>query len=147
MADPKTWDALAAFETVLERITVANGFQTDAGQYVTREPAQIPSTEPALIAIALDSIGRATEPALLRTHRLATVLVVGKVPTAQDNAQIQLHRVIEDVERAFARRQADFPIGIQFPDFIEARPVPPAEGMTWIGVEMRYATHVPKPTP
>jgi len=144
MADPHTWLLLGACEACLQRITVANGFHTEAGGYVTREPHQIPDSEPALITMALEGLAPAATLALTRTHRLATVVIVGKVPVGHDDAQLQLHRLISDIERAFENKQADFPTSIQFPAFVEAKPIIPVEGMKWIGAEVRLLSHVPK---
>lgn len=144
MPEPRTWDLIGGCVACLARITHANGFFTDAGAYVTREPHQIPESQGALVAVVLEALGAAADPALTRTHRLATVLMVAKVATDQDDAQIQLHRLIDDVERAFARRQQDFPVGLQFPLFVDAKPLPPEEGMAWVGAEIRFTSHVPK---
>lgn len=141
---PTTWRLLEAFERCLQRITVADGFHTDAGLYVTREPHQIPAHQPALVAAVLEELGRPNDPGLSRTHRLATVLLVGKVPTGLDDAQLQLHLLMEDIDRAFDGQQARFPAGLQFPQFVSSRPIPPAEGLAWIGAEVRYSSHVPR---
>lgn len=144
MADPKSWDLLAAFEACLAQITVAGGYHTDAGAYVTREPHQIPESQGALVAIVLDGLSRATDTALLRTHRQASVLVVGKVSTDQDNAQQRLHQLIADIEQCFEQRHPAFAVGLQFPVFVEAKPIPPAEGMKWIGAQVRFSSHIPR---
>lgn len=144
MADPKTWDLTAAFVTCLQSVTVANGYHTNAGQYVTREPSQIPATQPALLAVAVESVQRATDPAAVRTHNLVTVIVLGKVATGMDDAQLRLHQLMADIEAAFYDRRDVFPVGIQYPRFIEARVILPVEGMKWIGAEARFTTHVPK---
>ena len=143
MADPKTWDLLGPIETCPRRITVTNGSYTNAGNHVTREPHQIPQSEqPEVLAIAMDSVSRAEEPALQRNGRLVGVLVVGAVRIDQDNAQLRAHQLIEDIQRAMGDQQQKFPVGTQFPRFVDARVIPPAEGMKWIGAEVRYAAHV-----
>lgn len=144
MTTPKTWDLLGAFEACLAQIRTANGYYSDAGAFVTREPTQIPDDQGALIAIALDGLSQATDGAVRSTHRLATVLVVGKVATGRHDAQLRLHELLADIEQCFAGRQSAFPAGMQFPVFVDAKPVPPTEGMAWIGVQSRYSTHVPK---
>lgn len=144
MADaPKTWDLLGAMVTCLQAITQANGYLTDAGGYVTREPAQIPDDQPALIAIALESLQRSPDPALSGERgRLATVVVVGKVPITQADAQIRLHEIVADIERCFSGQQSAFAVGTSWPKFVDAKMLPPAEGMSWIGAEVRFASLV-----
>lgn len=150
MADPSTLILLTAMQTCLQRIQVANGYHTDAGGFVTLEPHQVQDDPSAadyhaeLIGLVLDSKVRATDAAVVRTHRLATAVVLAKVVTTADNAQQRLHLLIDDIEQAFENRQAEFPKGYQFPVFVEAKPIPPAEGMTWIGAEVRFTSHVPK---
>jgi len=146
MADPITWTFLAAIETCLQAITTAGGYHTDAGQHVTREPHAIPDDDQgALIALALELKQPATDPALRRTHRFVTALLVAKVDYSDpETAQLRLHELIDDVERALDQRQAVFPAGVQYPVFVEAKPIQPAEGVTWIGAEVRVAAHVPK---
>lgn len=142
MADPNSWTALEDFKACLEEIQIANGFFTDAGLYVTLEPSQIPEAQGALIALALDSLSPSVPPAPPRTHRQATVLLVGKVGTGVDNAQLSLHRLIADIERALTGQQRRFGAGRAFPTFVSATPIPPDKGINWIGVELRYTTHV-----
>lgn len=142
VSDPRTWSLLGDFTTCLGLIRVANGYFTDAGLYVTREPSQIPAAQGALIALALGGLARATDPSLTRTHRLATVLLVGKVGTGSNNEQLRLHHLLADVERALSGQQARFGAGRAFPSFVGATPIPPAKGMDWIGAEIRYSTHV-----
>ena len=142
MANPKTWDFVGGFVTCLQSILVANGYFTDAGSYVTREPTQIPETQAALIAVALEGLARAADPAMRTVGRLATVVVVGKVPIDQEDAQIRLHELIDDIERCLRDQLSSFPAGTQWPQFIDAKVIPPAEGMSWIGAELRYSGHV-----
>jgi hypothetical protein len=144
MPNPKTWDLLAAFETCLQRVRVANGFYTDAGAFVTREPAQISEEQGALLTLVIESVQRAEEPATARTHNLVTVVVIGKVATGVDDGQLRLHELIADVEAALHNRLDVFQPGIQYPRFVEARVIPPVEGMRWIGCEARFTAHVPK---
>ncbi len=142
MPSPKTWDLLGACETCLQAITIANGYYTDAGGYVTREPAQVPDTQQALIVVALDTLQRAEEPALREVGRLANILVIGKVATSQDDAQLRLHELIDDIQRSFEKRHDVFPVGTQFPRFLDAQVIPPVDGMKWIGASVRFAAHV-----
>lgn len=144
MGNPKTWDLVAAFVTCLQSVTVANGYHTNAGQYVTREPSQIPETQAALLAVVMESVQRPEDPAVRATHSLVTLVVIGKVSTGTSDAQLRVHELMEDIQTAFFNRRDVFPVGIQYPRFVEARVIPPVEGMKWIGAEARFTAHVLK---
>lgn len=142
MADPRTWLLLADVEACLARILVANGFHTDAGLNVTREPHQNPDDGGTLIEISLAGIGKATATAVANTHRLVTISVAAMVSVTADNHQYVLHCIHADVEKAFAGEFARFGDGRVFPTFVSSVPIKPAQGMAWIGVDIRYTTHV-----
>lgn len=142
MANPKSWDLLAAFETCLQAITVANGFNTDAGTVVTREPAQVPDEQGSVLAVVLESMRRPEDPAIRGAGFMVNVAVLAKVGTGMNNAQQRLHELIDDIQRAMTDRRDQFPVGAQYPRFLEARVIPPAEGMKWIGADVRFSAHV-----
>lgn len=142
MAEPKTWDLLASIVTCLEVITVANGYYTDAGNFVTQEPEQIPDDKEACIGVVLETLDKPTDAALRTVGRLMTIAIVGKVNVDIDEAQLQVHRLIADIDRALTGRNDQFPIGAQHPVFQSAEPIPPADGVTWVGAKLRYTAHV-----
>jgi hypothetical protein len=142
MANPRTWQLLAAMEAGLGRIQTANGFHSDAGLHVTREPAQIPDTDAGLIALVLEGLQRATDSGVGRHGRLATVVVIGKVPITQDNAQARAHELLEDIEGCFETQRGAFGVGLEWPKFLEGKPLPPVDGVQWVGVEARFTAHV-----
>jgi hypothetical protein len=144
VAEPTTLTLLKAMQVCLQSVQVANGYHTDAGRFVTLEPRQIPESQSALIALAMDSRDRATDNAVSRTHRQVTVMVVAKVAADRSNAQESLHALIDDIEQAFELRHAEFPKGYQYPVFMDAKPVTPAEGMEWVGAQVRFTAVVPK---
>ena len=139
---PRTWQLLTAMQASMALILQANGYYTDAGAYVTLEPTQIPDGEPALVALVLENLGRATDPALARRGRLATVVAIIKVPTVGDDRQIRLHEAIQDVERCFDAQQGRFAVGLQWPQFVDSKVIPPVDGLGWIGAEVRFQSHV-----
>lgn len=143
MASPKTWDLINSFVACLQAITVANGFNTNAGNFVTQERPVAPETQEALVVVELESVQRAEELAMVQVGRLVTVAVVVMVPTADNtDAQQKLHELIDDALRALENRQNAFPEGTQFPRFLDARVIPPAAGMEWIGAALRFSSHV-----
>ncbi|MEO6518827.1 MAG: hypothetical protein ABIO17_07540 [Pseudoxanthomonas sp.] len=133
----------AAASACLQRILIASGYATNAGQYVTLEPGQIDASEAAVIAVFVERQQRATDAAVQRTHRLTDLAVVVKVPAKLGQAQTALDLVLDDVEKAMADQQFRYPAGIQFPQFASMQPVPADPGMGWIGAVIRYTTHIP----
>jgi hypothetical protein len=100
-----------------------------------------------MVALIMDSRDRATEAAVSRTHRLVTVVAVAKVAADRSNAQEVLHELVDDIEQAFEHRHADFPAGYTYPVFVDTKPITPAEGMEWVGAQVRFTSHVPKRNP
>lgn len=145
MSTPRSWDLLLAAKACLERISVANGFYTNAGSTVTLEPGQVPQDAGMAIAAALDLLSAAETDSGRANQAFdkAVLVVVAKVSVQQADAQIRLHELMADVKRCFVGRQREFPAGIRFPQFIEARPIAPADGLSWMGVEVRFSSQIP----
>lgn len=142
MSEPKSWLLLGAVAECMQRIRVADGFNTDAGAFVTREPHQIQQNEAdELIAVVMDGLGQ-PDPALARLGTQVGVVVIAKVKTSLDMAQLRLHQLVDDILRAMDSQQGNFPGGTHYPRFVEARLIPPAEGMEWIGAEVRFSAQV-----
>ena len=144
MSTPKTWDLMLACQTCFQSISVANGYYTNAGSAVSLEPGQIAQDADMAIAVVLDSLPLATSDAgrVNQAFYDAGILVFAKVSVQQADAQIRLHELIADVRKALLGKQSLFPAGIQYPRFVEARPIPPAEGMLWVGWEIRFTAQV-----
>lgn len=138
-------DLLDAFAALLGEIRQANGYLTDAGLAVTREPTPtLAETAEEFITVVWVRQARATEPALVRTHRLTTVQVIAKVPAALDDAQARLDAITTDIEVAMDRRQSAFPDKYQYPQYQAAEPlVPQPHTAGWIGVSITYTSHIP----
>jgi hypothetical protein len=140
----RTWDLILAAQTCLQRISTANGFFTNAGAAVSIEPAQIPADAALALALVLESLAAGNDPGgrIRQGSYTADLLVVIKVSTTQTDAQQRMHEVIDDVLRAFIGQEATFPNGITLPKFIESRPIPPAEGLLWVGAELRFSAQI-----
>ena len=136
-------DLKTAVIACLARITIADGYATDAGTVVTGEPGQIAEDATAALAVIVESQSRATEPAVVRTHRVTTVAVIAKVPAAQGNAQARLDLVLDDVDRAMADQQFRYPERITFPQYQSMQPVIAEPGQGWVGAVLRYTSHTP----
>lgn len=143
MSATHRWQTLESVKTCLQAITIAGGYNTDAGLVVTTEPAQVKQDASAVLAVQMEELLRATEPGFARTHRLMTFLVAIRVPTDLDDAQGTLDLAIDDVERAMQNKQTKFPAGVVFPRFEGCRPSPAPDNGRWIGAIVRYSTHVP----
>lgn len=145
MATPRTWTLLEKVRDHLQGITTANGFASNVGPAATLEPAQIPNEAGAALAVAMDSLARAEDPALKAVGHLFRFAVFAKVGTGQNDAQQKLHQLIADVTARMADKAVllpTLPPGTQFPTFVEASVVPPVEGMKWIGAVVRYSAHI-----
>ena len=142
MSDPRTWQLLQGVQACLEQIKVADGYMTDAGDHVTLEPAQEPDEGSSVVAVVLEALQRPTNPAMRQIGRAVTVLILAKVSTAADNAQLMLHSILDDVDKAISAKTVKFPPQITYPIFADARAVPVADGLNWVGVEIRYQSNV-----
>ncbi len=142
MAEPTTWQLLGDFETCLQRITTANGFHTNAGLAVTREPSRVPDSGAAVIAVALGRLDPPDQPGLARTHRKASVLIVAKVAVDDPDDQARLHDLLADITRALDGQAASFGAGRSSPSFVSATPIPPEAGVKWLGLSVIYSAHV-----
>ncbi|HWH75551.1 MAG TPA: hypothetical protein VNV16_14935 [Methylibium sp.] len=135
---------LAAFKACLERIKVVDGYETDAGLVATLEPAPVLAEDGrAFLTIVWERQARASDPALLRSHRLTTVRVIAKLQADSTEAQAWIDAVATDIERAMADQRFRFPVGYQFPQYQSAEPLtgPPASG--WVGVIFTFTSHTP----
>ncbi|NYH49431.1 hypothetical protein [Xanthomonas arboricola] len=142
MASPRE-GLRAAVGSCLQRISRANEYQTDAGASLTLEPGQVDEDATAVLTVLVAKQQRASESALIRTHRLTTLVIVAKVPAPLDTAQSQLDALVSDIEMAMADQQFRYPSGIQFPQYVSMEPVKPEAGMSWIGALLTYQTHIP----
>lgn len=138
-------DLIDAIAGILADIRQANGYLTDAGLVVTSEPTpQLAEVASACVFVVWSRQERASEAALVRTHRLTTVEVIAKVPAGYEDAQAQLDAITTDVEAAMDRRQGAFPPGYQYPQYRSAEPVvPQSSAVGWIAVSITYTSHIP----
>lgn len=139
-------DLLGAVKANLQRIKRADGYQTDVGLYVTTEPTQAQDDTAAVVAVLIERQVRATDPAVVRTHRLTTVAIVVKAQADDPREAMALvDAMSDDVEAAMDDRRFTYASGIQFPQFTEMEPLVPEPGSRWVGTVLRYATHIPRP--
>lgn len=140
-----SWRAvlIATVASCLQDIRTAEGFNTNAGEWVTTEPEQLDESAAGVVAVVWERQRTPTDQAVRRTHRLTDLAVIVKLPHQQDRAQQTLDAVLEDIERAMQGQQQRFPKGISYPSYVETQPIPPKQGMGWIGAVIRYESHVP----
>lgn len=136
---------LSSVEAALKRITTANGYATDAGLRITREPAPALADDDAeFIAVLWSRQERASEPALLRTHRQTSFSVIARISARMTEVQSRLDALTGDIEAALADQQFRYPAGYEFPRYQFAEPLLPkqvADG--WVGVSVSYTSHIP----
>ena len=143
MSSPRR-QLLEAVQTCLQAIAIADGFNTDAGANTSLERIRIPDDGNATLGVRIAGQAKATEPAVKKTHRLTTFNVVALVPTDGAGAEDKLDQIVADVERAMANRQAVYPQGVSFPDYLSMTPATPPEGQKgWIGAVIAYQSHIP----
>lgn len=143
MASPRE-TMRAAMVECLQRIQVADGYNTDAGDDVTLEPAPVVSEEKSeFITVVWSRQARPTQPAVMRTHRLTTFDVVAKLSTTLGNAQTRLDAIVSDIEAAMADQQFRYPKGYEFPQYQSTEPLAGAVTAGWIGAVLTYSSHIP----
>jgi hypothetical protein len=109
MAESRSWAIILALAAQLATITVANGYLTDVGNNVWTTDGQRPSEDAlGLMVYSEDIVG----PGLDRERpgkpvRDFTMLVEAAIDTGLDDAQQQIHALIEDIE-ACMERYAEF---------------------------------------
>lgn len=142
----KRWQLLEAVQTCLQAISTSATppYNTSAGEVVTLEPSQIQDDGTIALGVVIESQKKATDPAVVRTHRLTTILIAIRVPTGLDDAQAWLDAAIDDVERAMEDKQTAYPPGVTFPQYDSMQPTLPPKDSNWIGAVLRYTSHVPK---
>ena len=134
---------LEAFRDNLERITTAADYRTNIGAVVTLEPGQLdPEQVSDGLALYIDKQERATDAAVLRTHRLTTVAMVVK-RNAEGTAEETLDDALDDIERALLNRQPTWPFGFGQPQFQSMEPLRAPAGADWVGAILRYTSHIP----
>src|SRR5690606_40461220 len=107
---------LTAVVECLQQIRTSNGFLTDIGANVTREPAPKVADDAEFVTVVWGRQDRPADPGLARTSRLTTLQIMAKVPAALDDAQERIDQVLSDIERALDGQLTKFPTGYQFPD-------------------------------
>lgn len=114
MAESRTWTIIAALAAQLATITTANGYLTDVGSNVWTTDAQRPSEDAVGLMIYSESItgGGLDRERPGKPVREFTLLIEASIDTGLDDAQQQIHAIIEDIDAcmaAYARAQAGTP--------------------------------------
>ena len=149
MDSPRSWQMMLAWKQLLSTIRTSNGYRTDAGQYVTLEPSQIPDgSAPVVLAAVMDMVQLPQQNASNAPldARAAPVAIIAKVYTGDDmnSAQELLHSVLDDVEMVVLnnRRSGNpFPSQVTYPRFAQFQLIPAADGPNWVGAELRYLSN------
>lgn len=137
-----SYQVLRAAQTSLARITIANGYQTDAGAHVILEATQEPDGSDVVLVVTLHAMDGPQDQAVARLGRAMTFRVTALVPASMDARELVLHQILDDIDRAMADQQTTYPDRCSFPRFVGASRLPPAEGLPWIGVNVSFTTTV-----
>ncbi len=128
----------------LREISLTGGYSNDLSNFVTLEPLRVAEQrDEPLVAVLIEKQTEANDLAVFRTHRATQFAVVVKAPATVHNAQEVIDSLVDDVERAFEKRQGSFPVGYLFPKYIEMMPIPPEAAVGWVGAIIRYTTNIP----
>lgn len=147
MASPRAI-YLDAVADCMRQILQSGGYNTNAGQTVTLEPTpKLAESDEPFIAVVWSRQVRATEPAVVRTHRATTVDIVARVPAQLTDARERLDLIVQDIESALARQEVRFPVGYQFPVYQSAEPLLAPAGAGWVGVQVTVAGNIPIHSP
>jgi len=133
--------------TCLQQIHTAAGYRTDAGSNVTKEPSQVPeSGAPIVLAVIQDTATRPTDPNVPPGGKVASIAVLAKLACELDSGQELLHDLIDDIDVAIQSKKIPFPTQTTYPRFASSQLIPAADGVNWVGVELRYeSTYLPLP--
>lgn len=143
MSSPRA-TLLAAVLASLQRIRVADGYNTEAGDLATLEPGPVLAENgAAFLTIVWQRQSRANDPAVVRTHRLTEIRVIAKLPAAAGEAQEWIDAVAQDIEHAMADQRFRYPVGYQFPQYQSAEPLTGPTASGWVGVMFTYTSHIP----
>lgn len=94
---PKPWAILQAVQARLQGITVANGYNTDAGADVRLERSENAPTAPLITLYSASLIGDNDR---VRGQREFTLIAEAAVPTAMANAHQLVVAITDDIETA-----------------------------------------------
>lgn len=112
MAESRTWAIILALQTQLQTITKVNGYLTDVGLNVWTNDAQRPSEDALGLMIYSESIVGLDSQRPGKPQRAFGLLVEAEIGTDLDDAQQQIHNLIEDVDAcisAYGAQQASTP--------------------------------------
>lgn len=142
MAEPITYQVLRAVATTLTRIRIADGYYSDAGADVRLEPHQGRDTEAAFLVVTVGAFRRPADAGQARTGRDMEIRIAARVPAAMNEAELRLHEILEDIDRAMADQQAAYPERCSFPQYVDSQALAPADGLAWVGVDVTYQTTI-----
>ena len=134
---------LEAFGTCLQVISIMADFRTDAGKDWTLEPRPGDQTSTGVLTALIEKQERASDKALVNTHRLTTVSVVAKLPADSNQLQSRLDEIASDIEEAMSGQYRRFPPGLQSPVYLGMEPLMPEKaGAGWVGIAVTYQSHI-----
>lgn len=146
MAEPVTIRVLSALQAELQRITVANGFSSDLGQWVDTERVQSGIPSAPRTSVSFFSIARPGEGGSPDASRSGEGMIEIMLPASYDNAMDTIYRAAEDVERAMeemAERLQSGAIeatGALVPIFMQAVFLDRPEGLPVCAAEITWTT-------
>ncbi len=113
MVEPLTWLVLQHLNTLVRKITVANGYRTDIGNaLVINDRSQIPeSAAPFTLIVGTDTSFDEARQGRRTTGSDMDIVIELSLPYGTDNAELVAHRARADFITAAEGWQRDAPVG------------------------------------
>lgn len=141
--EPRTWTLLGDVERCLQAIRTGDGYFTDAGAAVTREPGPVTEDQRLVVGIRMKGLRRPEDPAARRPGgHLTGVLVEVRMAADREDAQFTLHCVVDDVDRATAGVQREINASASFPRLESVEFIESADGLPWVGADFLFTSHI-----
>lgn len=99
-----TWDVISAIKTALEDITVANGYQTNAGAAVSLERLDVQDDATSMLVTMEDLVAN-SDLTLSQRQRSMTVRIEAAAPANDTTAMETAHKLLDDMERALVDKK------------------------------------------
>lgn len=150
MSKPLSWQAVGHIADYMGSVLIANGYFTNLGQKVSKEPVQLdPDTDTLPITHVLMD-GEITDGGTQFGHRVKQVPVVVEsyMPAMQIDAHEKAHELLDDMQRCLPkgkRLQTNLPKGMFGVEITGARIIIPAE-IPYIVAQIELTVGVSEPT-
>lgn len=134
MSDPITWTLMLFIEACLNNITTANGYHTNAGDKVILEVYSLDEETdefPALRVVEDDADESASGNGYA-DNDVRIVIESYQLNHQSDDAQLNGHKIRQDIKKAIPKKSKDMPVGIGSLVITSARLIQPRDGFPFL---------------